>query len=76
MRKKEDSSVRGHIGGAFFCPFQNLTIGTVIYLSNEDDDTIVGYNCDYHNCGSLMCKLKETYPIGASDRDAINKKKP
>lgn len=73
MENKVNKSQLCHNGGVYHCQYNNSIIGTVIYISKEDNDTIIGYECDYTKCSSIMCQLKEDYPIGTSDNEAKRK---
>ena len=61
------------IGGVVYCERNRQQIGITLYLDEEDKDTIRGYDCEYPNCYSDICKLLTMYPIGSSHREAANK---
>lgn len=60
-------------GTVIHCPMTRNMKGIVIYQKDMNDDTIIGYNCEYPNCYSHLCKLPTEYPIGSSLREVQKK---
>lgn len=71
----KDNSFWSHVSEPIFCPEIHVKAPVLIQIDKKDDDTIIGYDCDYPHCPSSMCKLPKLYPIGTSDREARKKLK-
>lgn len=60
-------------GYVVYCPLKQTQIGIVLQLDEKDEDTIIGYSCDYPNCNPSICRLPTDRPIGESIFE-LNKK--